>query len=229
MTDPLSFVWLHDAVTWLLTPALAALMLACAIAVIEAGIAVGERFSGLTKLRLSGDVAARVRRLRVIGLNAPFTGSYPANARPDGNHHPPVPALPHSAKATRHNQPAPSPSLWTQPYSGLVVGIGGLIIGKLVRRRWYEEVLERMGMNSAQSPASRANVSVFIQNLMPASMIMMKTRASLVNLVDVMLVFACGPLAALAAGTPKCPKTSWKLISKGRRERPANGITSGEG
>ena len=43
MTDPLSFAWLHDAVTWLLTPALGALMLACAIALIEAGIAVGER------------------------------------------------------------------------------------------------------------------------------------------------------------------------------------------
>ena len=39
MTDPHSFAWLHDAVTWLLTPALAALLLACAIALIEAGLA----------------------------------------------------------------------------------------------------------------------------------------------------------------------------------------------
>ena len=44
MTDALSFAWLHDAVTWLLTPALFALLAACAIAVIEAGLAVGERF-----------------------------------------------------------------------------------------------------------------------------------------------------------------------------------------
>ena len=47
MTDPLSFAWLHDVVNWLLTPALLALLIACGIALIEAGIAVGERVSGL--------------------------------------------------------------------------------------------------------------------------------------------------------------------------------------
>ena len=57
MNDPLSFAWLHDAVTWLLTPALAALLLACAIALIEAGLAVGERLSGLARLQAAGDVA----------------------------------------------------------------------------------------------------------------------------------------------------------------------------
>ena len=56
MNDPLSFASLHDAVTWLLTPALVALLLACAIALIEAGIAVSERFSGLAQLKASGDL-----------------------------------------------------------------------------------------------------------------------------------------------------------------------------
>ena len=48
-------------------------------------------------------------------------------------------------------------------------------------------------------------------------------RASLVNLVDVMLVFACGLLAAMAAGSQtmlKAPQT----VEKGREiERPAVG------
>ena len=51
-------------------------------------------------------------------------------------------------------------------------------------------------------------------------------RASLVNLVDVMLVFACGLLAALAAGTQQALKAP-KPVDKGQQiERPASGITT---
>ncbi len=49
-------------------------------------------------------------------------------------------------------------------------------------------------------------------------------RASLVNLVDVMLVFACGLIAAIAGsqGAPKAPQP----VEKGRQiERPAAGVT----
>ncbi len=49
-------------------------------------------------------------------------------------------------------------------------------------------------------------------------------RASLVNLVDVMLVFACGLIAAIAGaqGSLKTPKP----VEKGQQiERPADGIT----
>ena len=49
-------------------------------------------------------------------------------------------------------------------------------------------------------------------------------RASLVNLVDVMLVFACGLIAAIAGaqGSLKTPKP----VEKGQQiERPAEGIT----
>lgn len=48
-------------------------------------------------------------------------------------------------------------------------------------------------------------------------------RASLVNLVDVMLVFACGLLAALAAGSQNALKAP-RPVDKGRQiERPAAG------
>ena len=49
-------------------------------------------------------------------------------------------------------------------------------------------------------------------------------RASLVNLVDVMLVFACGLIAAIAGtqGAIKAPKP----VEQGRQiERPAEGVT----
>jgi len=143
MTDPLSFAWLHDAVTWLLTPALAALMLACAIALIEAGIAVGERFAGLAKLQASGDVARvqavarhRLERADLLARIPPMLGLM-ATIIPLG------PGL----AALGKGDPAQLASAVTVAFDatvlGLVAGIGGLVIGKL-RRRWYEEVLERM-------------------------------------------------------------------------------------
>ncbi|WP_202033726.1 hypothetical protein [Massilia sp. Se16.2.3] len=57
MIDFFSFAWLHDAVSWLLAPALAALLLGCALALLEGGIAVGERFYGLARLHAAGDLA----------------------------------------------------------------------------------------------------------------------------------------------------------------------------
>ena len=50
-------------------------------------------------------------------------------------------------------------------------------------------------------------------------------RASLVNLVDVMLVFACGLLAALAAGTQSSLKAP-QPVDKGQEiQRPATGAS----
>ncbi len=143
MTETLSFAWLHTAVTWLLAPALAALLLACAIALIEAGIAVGERFSGLAKLQAAGDVLRvqtvarhRLERADLLARIPPMLGLM-ATIIPLG------PGL----AALGKGDPAQLASAVTVAFDatvlGLVAGIGGLIIGKL-RRRWYEEVLERM-------------------------------------------------------------------------------------
>lgn len=50
-------------------------------------------------------------------------------------------------------------------------------------------------------------------------------RASLVNLVDVMLVFACGLIAAIA-GAQGALKPTPRPVEKGRQiERPAAGVT----
>lgn len=143
MSDATSFAWLHDTVTWLLTPALAALLFACAVAVIEAGIAVGERFGGLARLRCAGDVGAlqkiarhRLERADLLARIPPMLGLM-ATIIPLG------PGL----AALGKGDPAQLASAVTVAFDatvlGLVAGIAGLVIGKL-RRRWYEEVLENM-------------------------------------------------------------------------------------
>jgi hypothetical protein len=143
MNDSLPFAWLHEAVTWLLTPALAALLLACAIALIEAGIAAGERFYGLAKLKVAGNLFRvqaiarhRLERADLLARIPPMLGLM-ATIIPLG------PGL----AALGKGDPAQLASAVTVAFDatvlGLVAGIGGLIIGKL-RRRWYEETLEAM-------------------------------------------------------------------------------------
>jgi biopolymer transport protein ExbB/TolQ len=143
MTDAHSYAWLHEAVTWLLTPALAALILGCAIAALEAGLAVGEHFSGLAKLQASGDVLRvqaiarhRLERADLLARIPPMLGLM-ATIIPLG------PGL----AALGQGDPAKLASAVTVAFDatvlGLVAGIVGLVVGKL-RRRWYEEVLEAM-------------------------------------------------------------------------------------
>lgn len=143
MIDSASLHWLHEAVTWLLAPALFALVAACAIAALEAGLAAGERFSGLARLRASGDVPRvqalarhRLERADLLARIPPMLGLM-ATIIPLG------PGL----AALGQGNPAQLASAVTVAFDatvlGLVAGIAGLVIGKL-RRRWYEEVLEQM-------------------------------------------------------------------------------------
>ncbi|SFU94990.1 MotA/TolQ/ExbB proton channel family protein [Pseudoduganella namucuonensis] len=143
MIETLSYAWLHDAVSWLLAPALATLLIGCAVAVVEAGIAVGERFHGLAKLGATGDVARvqavarhRLERADLLARIPPMLGLM-ATIIPLG------PGL----AALGQGDPAQLASAVTVAFDatvlGLVAGIGGLVIGKL-RRRWYEETLEAM-------------------------------------------------------------------------------------
>jgi len=143
MNSVSSFHWLHDAVTWLLWPAMFTLLLGCVIAVVEAGLAAGERFWGLAQMRESGNIlrvqAVARRRLERADLLAripPMLGLM-ATIIPLG------PGL----AALGMGDPSKLASAVTVAFDatvlGLVAGIAGLVIGKL-RRRWYEEVLEHM-------------------------------------------------------------------------------------
>ncbi len=124
-------------------PTLVLLLVACAIALLEAGIAVGERFHGLAKLGACGDVAQlesiarrRLERADLLARLPPMLGLM-ATIIPLG------PGL----AALGNGDPAQLASAVTVAFDatvlGLLAGIGGLVIGKL-RRRWYEEALEAM-------------------------------------------------------------------------------------
>jgi biopolymer transport protein ExbB/TolQ len=139
--------WLHEVVTWLLTPALLALVAACAIALAEAGLALGERLWGLRRLAAVGDVLAvqrvarhRLERADLLARIPPMLGLM-ATIIPLG------PGL----AALGQGNPGELASAVTVAFDatvlGLVAGIGGLVVGKL-RRRWYEELLE--GMEEAE-------------------------------------------------------------------------------
>ena len=143
MIDNQTYAWLHDGVSYLLAPALLALLVACAIAAVEAGIAAGERFSGLKKLRAAGSAAHiqalarhRLERADLLARIPPMLGLM-ATIIPLG------PGL----AALGQGNPAQLASAVTVAFDatvlGLVAGIAGLVIGKL-RRRWYEETLDAM-------------------------------------------------------------------------------------
>lgn len=143
MIDLISFSWLHEAVSWLMVPALVMLLIGCAIALVEAGIAAGERLYGLAKLRAGGDMALvqsiarrRLERADLLARIPPMPGLM-ATIIPLG------PGL----AALGKGDPAQLASAVTVAFDatvlGLVAGIGGLVIGKL-RRRWYEETLDAM-------------------------------------------------------------------------------------
>jgi hypothetical protein len=148
MIDSAALTWLHEAVTWLLAPALFSLVLACAIAALEAGLAVGERFSGLARLKAGCNVLCvqtlarhRLERADLLARIPPMLGLM-ATIIPLG------PGL----AALGQGNPAQLASAVTIAFDatvlGLVAGIAGLVIGKL-RRRWYEEVLEQMEDHAA--------------------------------------------------------------------------------
>ena len=110
---------------------------------LEAGLAVGERFSGLAKLKAAGDVLRvqtiarhRLERADLLARIPPMLGLM-ATIIPLG------PGL----AALGQGNPAQLASAVTVAFDatvlGLVAGIAGLVIGKL-RRRWYEEMLEAM-------------------------------------------------------------------------------------
>ena len=143
MHDIVSLAWLHQAVTWLLAPALLALVAACAIALAEAGLAVGERLWGLRRLAAANDLLLiqriarhRLERADLLARIPPMLGLM-ATIIPLG------PGL----AALGQGNPGELASAVTVAFDatvlGLVAGIGGLVVGKL-RRRWYEELLETL-------------------------------------------------------------------------------------
>ncbi|ADQ83349.1 MotA/TolQ/ExbB proton channel family protein [Methylovorus sp. MP688] len=133
---------LHAAITSLLTSVIAILIASVAFAVLESGIAIGERLFGLRQMRQSASDAViktarhRLERADLLARIPPMLGLM-ATIIPLG------PGL----AALGQGNPAQLAQAVTTAFDatvlGLIAGIAGLVIGKL-RRRWYEDVLESL-------------------------------------------------------------------------------------
>jgi biopolymer transport protein ExbB/TolQ len=134
---------LHHLIIWLLEPVVALLALAVALAILEAGLAIGERLRGLARMRSAGNADAvihlarhRLERADLLARIPPMLGLM-ATIIPLG------PGL----AALGQGQPAQLAEAVMTAFDatvlGLTAGIIGLIVGKL-RRRWYEDVLEAL-------------------------------------------------------------------------------------
>lgn len=134
---------LHYAITWLLEPVIILLSLAVALAVLEAGLAVGERLRGLQRMRASRDAEAVTHLARHRLERADFLARIPPMLGLMATIIPLGPGL----AALGQGQPAQLAAAVTTAFDatvlGLVAGIIGLVIGKM-RRRWYEDVLENL-------------------------------------------------------------------------------------
>lgn len=134
---------LHSAVTWLLKPVIIILALAVAIAVLEAGLAIGERLFGLKQMRVSGNADAVTKIARHRLERADFLARIPPMLGLMATIIPLGPGL----AALGQGNPAQLAQAVTTAFDatvlGLIAGIIGLVIGK-VRRRWYEDVLEAL-------------------------------------------------------------------------------------
>lgn len=134
---------LHAAITWLLEPVIILLVLAVALAILEAGLAMGEWLFGLAKLRASGDVNGiaklarkRLERADLLARVPPMLGLM-ATIIPLG------PGLAALGQGTPQLLAQAVTTAFDATVLGLIAGIIGLLLGKF-RRRWYEEILEEL-------------------------------------------------------------------------------------
>ncbi|WP_330110473.1 MotA/TolQ/ExbB proton channel family protein [Methylophaga thalassica] len=134
---------MHHLVGFLLEPVIWALMLFAALSIIDIGIALAERFSGLKKWQQSGQTDAfetlafkRIERSDFLARIAPMLGLM-------GTLIPLGPGLSALGNGELSILTTAMSVAFDTTVLGLFVGIIGFVLGRL-RRRWYDEVLNSM-------------------------------------------------------------------------------------
>lgn len=134
---------MHHLVGFLLEPVIWALMLFAALSIIDIGIALAERFSGLRKWQASGQVEAfeklafkRIERSDFLARIAPMLGLM-------GTLIPLGPGLSALGNGELSILTTAMSVAFDTTVMGLFVGIIGFVLGRL-RRRWYDEILTTM-------------------------------------------------------------------------------------
>jgi hypothetical protein len=142
MFDNQLFSWLHLLVGWLLQPVTWALFGLLAIAISDAGVAMGERLGGLRRWRTFSvaEIERRARRrldradlLARVGPMLGLMGTL-------------IPLGPGLAALGEGNVQILSVAMrvaFDTTVLGLLIGVLGFALGRL-RRRWYDELLDKL-------------------------------------------------------------------------------------
>ncbi|MEM6794581.1 MAG: MotA/TolQ/ExbB proton channel family protein [Acidobacteriota bacterium] len=127
----------------MLYPVIVALMIAIAFSIFESGLCVGERWSGLRRLRASGDASRvdvlarrRIERVDFLARIGPTLGLM-------GTLIPLGPGLAALGRGDLETLAAAVITAFDTTVLGLLAGLVGYVIGRL-RRRWYSEVLDHL-------------------------------------------------------------------------------------
>lgn len=133
---------LHRLTGWLLEPVLALLALAVVLTVWEIGIAAGERLVALRRLARGRIEEAerfgrrRIERADLLARSAPMLGLM-------GTLIPLGPGLSALGNGELDVLATAVTVAFDTTVIGLLAGLAGFLIGRL-RRRWYDELLDRM-------------------------------------------------------------------------------------
>lgn len=142
---------LHQITSLLLQPVVWALLFFVALAVYEVGLAIGERWGGIARLRDSGDVQAllqagkrRIERADFITRLAPMLGLM-------GTLIPLGPGLAALGEGELRILTTAMTVAFDTTVIGLLAGMIGFVLARL-RRRWYDQAL--LQLEGAQKDAA---------------------------------------------------------------------------
>lgn len=140
----------HEFTRWLLAPTIALLLGLVAIAIWEIGLAIGERFGGLERLRQNGGIGAiehygrrRIERADILARVAPMLGLM-------GTLIPLGPGIAALGRGEFEILARAVSVAFDTTVIGLAIGILGFVVGR-VRRRWYDRVLADLESGDAQA------------------------------------------------------------------------------
>lgn len=134
---------LRTFVAWLEAPTMAALLTLGALAIVEVGLAIGERLRGLRQLTRHGDVQhafrvgqRRIERADLYGRVGPMLGLM-------GTLIPLGPGLAALGEGDLASLASAVTVAFDTTVAGMAIGIVGFVLGRF-RRRWYDRLLETL-------------------------------------------------------------------------------------
>lgn len=147
MFDNISVQFMHLLTSWLFYPVIIGLLVTTALALWEMGLAIGERFGGLSKMRqqainlIEQRARRRIERADIIARIGPMLGLM-------GTLIPLGPGLAALGRGELDTLASAVTVAFDTTVLGLLVGIIGFVLGRL-RRRWYDHLLDALESKTA--------------------------------------------------------------------------------